>query len=121
MRRIALILALPLLWVVGITQPQSVDAAAHMTDAVKEGKSIAFNRRKGNCLSCHAIENGESPGNFGPPLVSIANRFASKSALRARIWDATSLNPTTVMPPFGKHKILTDKEIDLIVEYIWSL
>jgi sulfur-oxidizing protein SoxX len=30
-------------------------------------------------------------------------------------------NPDTVMPPFGKHRILTGEEIDLIVDYIQTL
>ena len=29
-------------------------------------------------------------------------------------------NPQTVMPPFGKHKILTEEEIDLIIDYIYE-
>ena len=29
--------------------------------------------------------------------------------------------PDTVMPPFGKHRILTGEEIDLIVDYIQTL
>ncbi len=31
-----------------------------------------------------------------------------------------SRNPQTVMPPFGKHKVLTEDEIDLIVDYIYQ-
>jgi sulfur-oxidizing protein SoxX len=28
-------------------------------------------------------------------------------------------NPYSVMPPFGKHRVLTEEEIDLVVEYIY--
>ncbi|MEO8626840.1 MAG: hypothetical protein ABI612_01890 [Betaproteobacteria bacterium] len=28
-------------------------------------------------------------------------------------------NPNTVMPPFGKHQVLTEEEIDLIVDFIY--
>jgi len=88
---------------------------------VEQGQKVAFDRKKGNCLACHAIEGGALPGNIGPPLVAMKARFPDKAALRAQIWDATKANPNTVMPPFGRNKILSDKEIDLIVEYIYTL
>lgn len=85
------------------------------------GKRIAFERAKGNCLACHVIAGGEQPGNLGQPLVAITKRFNDKQQLRALIWDATQLNPSTTMPPFGRNKILTEAEIDALVEYLWSL
>ena len=85
------------------------------------GKQLAFGRDKGNCLACHAIDDGESPGDIGPPLTGLASRFSSKTQLHAQIWDATRFNPETSMPPFGKNKILTDAEIDAIVDYLWTL
>lgn len=88
--------------------------------AVEDGKKLAFNKKKGNCLACHAIKGGKLAGNIGPPLVGIAKRF-DKSKLRVQIWDATAKNPNTTMPPFGKNKILSDKEIDKIVEYVLTL
>ncbi len=85
------------------------------------GRQLAFERSKGNCLACHAIADGNMSGNIGPPLADMASRFASKDALKARIWDATQYNPRTSMPPFGKNRILTEQEIDAIVEYLWTL
>ena len=90
-------------------------------DAYQQGKAIAFDRQKGNCLACHVIEDGELPGTIGPPLVDIQARYPDKAKLRTRIWDATQDNPLTSMPPFGKHGILTEAEIDKIVEYIYAL
>ena len=88
-----------------------------------DGKKLAFDRKKGNCLACHMIFDNEaiSPGNIGPPLVNIKSRFPDKAKLRAQIWDATVANPETSMPPFGRHKIVSEKELDLIVNYIYSL
>lgn len=88
---------------------------------IAEGKKIAFDRLKGNCLACHMIEGGEMPGNIGPPLVAMKARFPDKSKMRAQIWDSTRNNPNTIMPPFGRHEILTEGEIDKVVEYIHSL
>lgn len=96
-------------------------AAAAGASAIEEGKKIAFNRKKGNCLACHAIADGKLPGNIGPPLVGMKDRYPDKSKLRAQIYDATKNNPNSIMPPFGKHNILTEKELDLVVEFIYSL
>lgn len=86
-----------------------------------DGKSIAFDRSKGNCLACHAIAGGESPGNIGPELSNMKQRYPDKQLLRDRIWDETKFIPNTVMPPFGKHQILNEDEIDQVVEFIYSL
>jgi sulfur-oxidizing protein SoxX len=89
--------------------------------AIDQGREIAFDRQKGNCLACHMIEGGSLPGTIAPPLISMKKRYPDKSKLRAQIWDATQANPNTVMPPFGKHRILNDKEVDLIAEFVHSL
>lgn len=88
---------------------------------IAEGKKIAFDRKLGNCLACHMIEGGELPGNIGPPLVAMKARFPDKAKLRAQIWDSTVNNPNSMMPPFGRHEILTESEIDKVVEFIHSL
>lgn len=90
-------------------------------DAIADGKKVAFDRKKGNCLACHMISDGALPGNIGPPLIAMKARFPDKAVLRAQIWDPTVANPNTIMPPFGKHRILTEKEVDLITEFIYSL
>ena len=93
-------------------------------DAPADGKSLAFDRKKGNCLACHAIPSepkAESPGNIGPPLVNMKARYPDRDKLRARIWDETAFNPESVMPPFGRNKILTEEEIDLVTDYIQGL
>ena len=96
-------------------------ASADGHGAIEKGKKLAFDRKKGNCLACHSIQGAVSPGNIAPALIAMKARFPDKAVLRAQIWDATVKNPETSMPPFGKHRALTDKEIDLITEYIWTL
>lgn len=88
---------------------------------VAEGRSIAMSRTKGNCLACHLIEDGESPGNIGPPLLAMKARYPDKAKLRAQIWDPTSVNAESAMVPFGRMRVLTEDEIDKVVEYIWTL
>jgi sulfur-oxidizing protein SoxX len=96
-------------------------AIAADAEVIEQGKKVAFDRKKGNCLACHMIDGGDMPGNVGPPLVAMKARFPDKSTLRAQIWDSTKNNPNSMMPPFGRHDILSESEIDKVVEFIYSL
>ncbi len=95
--------------------------ASASQSALAKGKKLAFDRKKGNCLACHQIEGGTQAGNIGPPLMNMKQRFPNKAKLRAQIWDARKRNPHTIMPPFGPHRILSDKEIDLVTDFIYNL
>jgi sulfur-oxidizing protein SoxX len=99
----------------------STASIAADSSAIAEGKEIAFDRKKGNCLACHAMDDGTLPGNIAPPLVAMSLRYPDKAKLRAQIWDATVANPNTIMPPFGRHQIMTEEEIDEVVEYVYTL
>jgi sulfur-oxidizing protein SoxX len=97
----------------------ATSTAEEAQSAVEQGKAIAFDRKLGNCLACHMIATGDLPGNIGPPLVAMAQRYPDKAKLRAQIWDATAINPHSAMPPFGKNRILTEEQIDLVTEFIY--
>lgn len=103
-----------------LSLPSTTGAAEEAPSAVEQGKAIAFDRKKGNCLACHMIAGGDLPGNIGPPLVAMAIRYPDKAKLRAQIWDASEKNPMSAMPLFGTHRILTAEEIDLITEFIYA-
>jgi sulfur-oxidizing protein SoxX len=89
--------------------------------AVEKGKEIAFNRKTGNCLACHQMAGGSLPGNIGPPLVAMSARYPDKAKLREQIHDPNKSNPNSSMPPFGRHGILTEEEVDLVTEYVHTL
>jgi sulfur-oxidizing protein SoxX len=67
------------------------------------------------------MDDGTLPGNIGPPLIAMKARFPDKAKLRAQIWDATVANPNSIMIPFGRVKALSEEEIDMVVEYIYTL
>ena len=88
------------------------------------GKDIAFDRKKGNCLACHAmptLPDAESPGMYGPPLIAMSARYPDKAKLRAQIWDATKANPSSSMIPYGKHGVLSEAEIDKVTDFVYGL
>jgi sulfur-oxidizing protein SoxX len=86
-----------------------------------DGKALAFDRGKGNCLSCHDIKGGDLPGTIGPQLNGMKNRFPDRKDLIGIVTDETKRNPQTVMPPFGRNLILNDKEISAIVDFLYTL
>ena len=96
-------------------------SAAQAQSAAAEGQKIAFDRGKGNCLTCHAIKGGDLPGTIGPELKDIKSKYPDRADLVAILNDETKRNPQTVMPPFGRNRILTDKEISAIVDFLQTL
>ena len=94
---------------------------AQAQSAVAEGQKLAFDRSKGNCLTCHAIKGGTLPGSIGPELVDIKSKYPNRADLVAIITDETLRNPLTVMPPFGRNRILTPREIDAVVDFLQTL
>ncbi len=98
-----------------------VAQAAGAGAQVNAGKKIAFTSSRGNCLACHVIPGGEAPGNIGPPLIAMKSRFSSREKLRQVLWNPESVYPGSSMPPFGKNRILSQQEIEQVVDFIWSL
>jgi sulfur-oxidizing protein SoxX len=84
------------------------------------GQVLAFDRNKGNCLTCHDIKGCDAPGNVGPPLADMKSRFPDRKELAGIVFDETKRNPQTVMPPFGRNLILTDGEIEAIVDFLYT-
>jgi L-cysteine S-thiosulfotransferase len=102
----------------GSASAQSVVAPAPLPSS---GEVLAFDRGKGNCLTCHVIEGGDAAGNVGPKLASMKKRYPDRKELIAIIFDETKRNPQTVMPPFGRNLILTDQEIEAVVDFLYTL
>ncbi len=94
-----------------------------MLSPVDAGKKIAFDKAKGNCLACHQIDDGESGGQIGPPLMAMQARYPDKQKLFDKIWGkpGVELMPESQMLPFGKNKVLTDDEINKVVEFLYTL
>jgi L-cysteine S-thiosulfotransferase len=112
---------IPALAAVLLIGPFALIGPARAQTAAIEGQKLAFDRGKGNCLSCHALAGGEFPGTIGPALKDIKSKYPDRSELVAILTDETRRNPQTVMPPFGRNRILTEREIDAIVDFLQTL
>jgi len=104
-------------------------AAAPAVEQKKAAKPIELNpailisdSNLGNCLACHAIPGKAElvAGNMGPPFIGMKDRFPDITKLRAAIHDQQATSPQTIMPPFGRNKILTPEQIDVIAQYIYQ-
>lgn len=79
---------------------------------------------KGHCIACHQLPEGVGPAtraDLGPRLEGARMRSLGKAALRSLIVDPMPANPESVMPPFGRHRILEPAEIDRLVEFLHAL
>lgn len=111
----------------GGEMPDKKQCAAAMkagTDTAMMGGCIATDRKAGNCHACHYFAGIEKTrlqaGNIGPAFANLKGRY-NKGQLKEMVSDKSKSNPRTVMPPFGKHKILSDKDIDLVADWLMSL
>ena len=93
-------------------------------DAVDTGRRVFANPDKGNCIACHLVPADASLKSFsriGPSLADVKTRIPDRARLRAIVWDPVAGQPNTVMPPYGRNRILTEAEIDAVVAYLETL
>lgn len=90
---------------------------------IAAGRAIAFNKAQGNCLACHVLPGGVQAGNVGPNLSELPIHviFKNREKLVQFIYDPEKVIPHINMPRFGKDKVLTDHQIGLVTDYLWSL
>ncbi len=92
-----------------------------------EGWCLFIDQKKGNCLACHHVETPGWPatlapaGNAGPILTDLTKTYPDRDQLRNIIYDASAQFPNSFMPLYGKHLILDQNEINLIVKFLLTL
>ena len=94
--------------------------AASQTDSTP-GRALFLDPGKGNCAACHQVPADpaiKSTSRIGAPLVGIKSQYPDRARLRAIIWDLSATIPDTIMPPYGRHRILTEAEIDALLRYL---
>jgi sulfur-oxidizing protein SoxX len=110
-----------LIWALALLIGAAVLSNPARAQSASEGQKLAFDRGKGNCLTCHVIKGGDLPGTIGPELKDIKSKYPDGNDLVAILHDETKRNPQTVMPPFGRNRILTEQEISAIVDFLQTL
>jgi sulfur-oxidizing protein SoxX len=100
------------------------------------GRKVFMNRKKGNCLACHA--NGDMAeqtfhGEVGPELDGVADRWES-AELRGILVNSKKMFDGTIMPAFYKDSgyyrilknfdgktILSAQEVEDLLAYVMTL
>jgi sulfur-oxidizing protein SoxA len=93
-------------------------------DAANGAKLVADRTRGGSCLACHIMGqagNADLPGNVGPDLSQIGAAGRGDEWLWNYVNDARVYNPTTIMPPWGTHRLFNESEIGDIVAFLKTL
>ncbi|MEP7155332.1 MAG: c-type cytochrome [Betaproteobacteria bacterium] len=87
------------------------------------GRELFMDPAKGNCDACHAVGASlpAAKRKIGSDLSNIQSRYPDKTRLRADIWELGARMAETVMPAYGKNRILTETEIDALVNYVQTL
>ena len=103
--------------------------AAAMSAAAAWGQSSAgreiFTRPdKGNCIACHQVPEGWGPAvraDVGPRLDAARLKGWDRARLRELLEDPMRANPDTVMPPYGRHRLLEAGEIERVIDFLHAL
>lgn len=88
------------------------------------GLDLFVRAEKGNCIACHQLAQGAGPAtraDVGPLLEGSRMRSLGKASLRDTLVDPMRANPDTIMPPYGRHRLLDPAEIDRLVEFLLAL
>lgn len=88
------------------------------------GARIFVDPQKGNCIACHQVSDPAAPktrSDVGPRLEGARMRAIGRDRLRALLTDPMANNPETMMPPYGRHRILDASEIDRVIDYLYAL
>ena len=88
---------------------------------IAAGEAIALDPLRGNCNACHQLPNSQNAtgkSKIGVSLNGMRAKFSDDKKLRALVWDAQATYPQTIMPPYGRHRILSEAEIDDLLAWL---
>ena len=89
-----------------------------------EGRELFIRADKGNCIACHQVPEGAGPAvraDVGPRLDAARLKGYGRERLRNLLDDPMRVNPDTVMPPYGRHRLLDAREIERVIDYLHAL
>lgn len=98
--------------------------AAALAQPAADALSLYVRADKGRCIACHQLPEGSGPAtraSLGPKLEGTRMRELGRERIRRVIEDPMADNPATLMPPYGRHRILEPAEIRRLVEFLHAL
>lgn len=97
--------------------PSGVTTAEQEKETKPTGKELAVTY----CQACHYFEGTDQAGSVAPPLVGMKARFPDQSRLRDLIYDPHVTKAHTMMPPFGRNGLLSEAQIEQIIQFLYTL
>lgn len=101
-----------------VTPSVSVAASPSPDEKIAQGQEISLKF----CQTCHEYQGTEQAGSVAPPLLGMKSRFPDRKKLYDIIYDPqVALKPHTMMPPFGRNKLLKEDEIQKVIDFLYTL
>lgn len=88
------------------------------------GREIFLRRDLGNCIACHQVSDAAGPAvraDVGPRLDAARLQGWNRERLRSLLVDPMRDYPDTVMPPYGRHRLLDSAAIERVIDYLHAL
>ncbi|MDD2876089.1 MAG: sulfur oxidation c-type cytochrome SoxX [Acidiphilium sp.] len=95
-------------------------AAAATPAEIAAGEKLATTTDQGNCDACHMFKGADEAGNIGPELKDVKSMVPNRKEFYAIIYDEEARNPQTIMPAFGKNQVLTPKQINEVIDFMYT-
>lgn len=95
-------------------------AMAASPQPVVMGEKIATTKSLGNCDACHSFNGAVEPGDVGPALKDVKSMLPNRKTFYSIVFDEEKRNPQTVMPAFGKNLILSPKQINEVIDFLYT-
>ena len=93
-------------------------AAEKAGTPLEQGKELTINL----CQACHQFEGTNQAGTVGPPILAMKARFPDRKKLYEIIYDPqVAIKSYTMMPPFGRNGLVDDHQIQLIIDFLYTL
>ena len=84
------------------------------------GEALAFDRSKGNCLTCHDIKGGDAPGNVGPELSDMKSRYPDRKELARDHLRRDQAQSADRHAAVRRNLILTEQEIEAVIDFLYT-
>lgn len=91
--------------------------AAETKTSPQDGKKLTVTY----CQACHFFEGSNQAGTVAPPLAGMKARFPDRAGLKNRIYDPHMAKPHSMMPPFGRNGLLSERAIEQIIDFLYGL
>jgi sulfur-oxidizing protein SoxX len=93
-------------------------AAEKTKSPLEQGKELAISL----CQACHHFEGTDQAGTVGPPILAMKARFPDRKKLHEIIYDPhVAIKPHTIMPPFGRNGLVDENQIEMIIDFLYTL